>query len=117
MKTERDLLDRAGVPLVAVVLPYRPSLESDQPEATGGYVDQTRMVATLQKLGIRTLDAWPLFRGAVVRDGSALYFQPNRDVHFSQQGKQLYARWLAEQLGIRLERLAAPQAEESTRDH
>jgi hypothetical protein len=114
LKTERDLLARGGIPLVAVVLPYRPSLESEKPEATGGYVDQTRMVATLQKLGIRTLDAWPLFRGAVVRDGSAPYFQPNRDVHFSQQGKQLYANWLAEQLGVHLERVAAAKAEEAT---
>ena len=98
MQSERDTLERQGIRLVAIVLPYRPSLESPNPEATGGYEIQTRMVEVLRRLRIRTLDAWPLFRAAVAKDGSEKYFRPNRDIHWTRHGTQLYAQWLVEQL-------------------
>jgi len=107
MRSERDALSRQHIPLVVIVVPYRPSLESPNPEATGGYETQTRMLEVLRRLGIRTLDAWPPFRAAVARDGSETYFRPNRDIHWTRRGAQLYADWLVEQLGPDLE-VAAP---------
>ncbi len=115
MRSERDMLDRQGIRLVAVVVPYRPSLESGTPESTGGYEIQTRMVETLRRLHIHTLDAWPLFRAAVTRDGSEKYFRPNRDIHWRQSGTQLYAAWLAEQLVPDLEASASLVADEGVR--
>jgi hypothetical protein len=98
MRGERDALRRKGVRLVAIVIPYRPSLESPTPEATGGYEIQARMIQVLDRLQIRTLDAWPLFRDAVARDGSASVFRPNNDIHWNPRGIRVYAQWLAEQL-------------------
>jgi len=43
----------------------------------------------------------------VARDGSETYFRPNRDIHWTRRGAQLYADWLVEQLGPDLE-VAAP---------
>ena len=110
MQSERDTLERQGIRLVAIVVPYRPSLESPNPEATGGYEIQTRMVEVLRRLRIRTLDAWPLFRAAAANDGSEKYFRANRDIHWTRQGTQLYAQWLVEQLRPDVEPRVPPVA-------
>jgi hypothetical protein len=103
LRSERDLLGRLGVPLVVTVIPQRRALESRSPAETPGYQIHQRMLATLDRLAIPRLDAWPPLRDAVSRDGSGPYFQPNGDVHFSLRGKELFADWLAAKLGADLE--------------
>lgn len=88
-----DLADR-GIPLVAVVLPFRPALEAPDPAAIKAHRDTQRLAQLASSLGIRTLDPWDHFHSLVRRDGSSRYFSGDRDIHFSRHGHEAMADWL-----------------------
>lgn len=85
-----------GIPLVAVVLPFRPALEAPDPTEIEGYRDTRRIAELASSVGIRTVDPWDHLLALVRRDGSSRYFSGDRDIHFSTHGHEVMARWLLE---------------------
>jgi hypothetical protein len=110
LRALRDELARANASLLFVVLPFRQTLERAYGIApTGndpwngleaGRAAHRRVVEIARALGIDVLDAWPLFDGAIGRDGVDDWFARDYpgDAHFSAAGHRLLAEWLLPEL-------------------
>ncbi len=102
MRAARDRMAASGVGFAVVLLPLREALESAEPTRSEAYAVRTRALETCRRLGIRTLDAWDFFADAVHRLGSERVFIDRggtKDLHFSAEGHERFARWLLERLG------------------
>jgi hypothetical protein len=94
----RDETRRSRVPLIAVVLPSRRSVEDAAFRDKGDGHDATtqRMLSTLRAAGIQTFDAIPLFVDALKRDPAARWFRPGPlNPHFDSDGHAVFAEWVS----------------------
>ena len=101
MRAARDRMAAHGVGFAVVLLPLREALQSAEPKQSEAYAIRTRALETCNRLGIRTLDTWDFFEDAVRRTGPARWFITRdgfEDLHFSAEGNDQFARWLAGQL-------------------
>ena len=101
----------SGVGFAVVLLPLREALQSAEPKQSEAYAVRTRAMETCNRLGIRTLDTWDFFEGAGHRTGLARLFITRdgfEDLHFSAEGNEQFARWLAGQLGALFAPVPAP---------
>jgi len=101
MRAARDRMGAHGVGFAVVLLPLREALQSPEPKQSEAYAIRTRALETCNRLGIRTLDTWDFFEDAVRRTGPARWFITRdgfEDLHFSAEGNDQFARWLAGQL-------------------
>ncbi len=107
----RDELRARGLPLLVVILPYRPALlpPGQRPPDTalaplgGAEVVRAELVAMLTEIHIDFVDASDLFAQAIAREGDAPWFATSypMDAHFSARGHQLLADWLLPRLTAR----------------
>jgi hypothetical protein len=98
LRALRDETRHRGVPLVAVILPVRQSLEAGDPTHSEGFTVNARMRAVCEQLGIPVLDPSDEFATLVRRDGAARYFIGPDDIHFAVDGHVALADWLGPRL-------------------
>ena len=111
MGAARDRMVASGVGFAVVLLPLREALQSAEPKQSEAYAVRTRAMETCNRLGIRTLDTWDFFEGAGHRTGLARLFITRdgfEDLHFSAEGNEQFARWLARRLGALFAPVPAP---------
>ncbi len=96
-----------GIPLLVVVLPFRHELEPgltaspNYLRAYGGApAVRQRVLGVLRARGIDHLDAFGVLAPVVQRDGPEPWFATGHpgDIHLSQAGHALLARWLLPEL-------------------
>ena len=100
LKSTRDYLSSRKIGLIVTLLPYRSKLEHKVTKKGDIPKEHRELLEINQKLGIHTIDMWPLFQTLVSRDGSKQYFlnRPPGDVHFNIKGHQHVAQLLADRL-------------------
>lgn len=90
----RDDLATRRIPMIAVIMPVRMVLESQQPEKLEADAICRRMSEICRGLGVTTYDAADALRERVKRDGSARYFLGRDDIHLTAEGHAVVAEWL-----------------------
>jgi lysophospholipase L1-like esterase len=90
----RDDLQSRHIPLVAVLLPVRSSMESPDPAATPPYAIYAKMKELCDSLQITLLDPRPHFEPLIKQRGSRAYFLRDDDIHFNEAGHIEMANWL-----------------------
>lgn len=100
-------LGERGIGLLAVVLPHRLALEQGGDK---GRRRSAELVEVGARAGVPVLDAYaPLAAGAKELGADLFLPEVPGDIHFSEAGHRLLARWLLEQLAKMQESLSPPE--------